>query len=189
MGDFFLLLVVQNAMISYQIAGSGELRWEEFAQRLQSDFFVLWKEYIDGKPLYSWFYTLMITSKYNKRLYNMKLRRLEKLSNFAFDPMSSYYQNMELLQIHLAESVKTHKNNKTIPFSVKMFGYAARVVLEIFIPYPMSIGIPVDSRIRKIFLTFYGDISDTEIFEKSQLLAEKYKLPPLHLDSLLRVKR
>jgi DNA-(apurinic or apyrimidinic site) lyase len=36
-------------------------------------------------------------------------------------------------------------------FAVKMFGYGARIVIEKFIPYPMSIGIPVDSRIRKIY--------------------------------------
>jgi len=79
-------------------------------------------------------------------------------------------------------------------FAVKMFGYGARIVFGKLITYPLSIPIPVDSRIRKISkLSKIGKLgkklTDKEIQKYFQKLAEKFKIPPLHLDSLLRVKR
>lgn len=56
-------------------------------------------------------------------------------------------------------------SSKTIVFAVKMFGYAARIVYGRFVSYPMQIPIPVDSRIRKLFLSVYGQISDKEIIQ------------------------
>ena len=69
-----------------------------------------------------------------------------------------------------------------------MFGYAARAVFEKFVPYPLEISIPVDSRIRKLFLTTYGLLSDKEIIEKVYQFSTCSGVPSLHLDSLFRVK-
>jgi N-glycosylase/DNA lyase len=54
----------------------------------------------------------------------------------------------------------------------------------------MSIGIPVDSRIRKIYELWNSkSLSDKQIYDYFHGLAHKYGIPPLHLDSLLWVKR
>ncbi len=36
--NLFLFLILQNSIISYQIAGSGENRREEFAEKISGDF-------------------------------------------------------------------------------------------------------------------------------------------------------
>lgn len=190
-GDFFLLMVLQNSLISYQIAGSGEQRWEEFGGRLSLDFIDLFTGFLLWNASHERFYNLMKSSKYNKRLYNIKAWRLKKFheKNILTDDMYSYYNDMEKLMEKLAKIMKSDKNSKTIVFAVKMFGYGARIVFDEYIKYPMSISIPVDSRIRRIFLDKYGKMTDKEILLEAQRLSEKSGIPPLHLDSFLRVKR
>ncbi|MDD3263145.1 MAG: N-glycosylase/DNA lyase [Candidatus Absconditabacteria bacterium] len=187
--EVFLRAVIYNSLISYQIAGSGELRWEEFADRLKSDFDVLLLDFIQGKTSFDRWYNLMITSKNNKRLYNIKVARLKKLSQFSLKSMDGYYDNMIDLWQDLGKAMGVPIWSKTICFAVKMFGYAARVVFEKFIPYPLEVAIPVDSRIRKLFLTSYGPVSDKEIIEKTYELSKISSVPSLHLDSLFWVKR
>jgi len=187
--EVFLRAVIYNSLISYQIAWSGELRWEEFADRLKSDFDVLLLDFIQWKASLDRWYNLMITSKNNKRLYNIKVSRLKKLSQFSLKSMDWYYDNMIDLWQDLWKAMWVPIWSKTICFAVKMFGYAARVVFEKFIPYPLEVAIPVDSRIRKLFLTSYWELSDKEIIEKCYELSKISGIPSLHLDSLFWVKR
>ncbi|HCY20375.1 TPA: hypothetical protein DIC40_00590 [Patescibacteria group bacterium] len=79
--------------------------------------------------------------------------------------------------------------SKTLCFAVKMFGYAARVVYDKFVPYPLDVAIPVDSRIRKLFLISYGALSDKEIIAKTYELSKISGISSLHLDSLFWIKR
>lgn len=187
--EVFLRAVIYNSLISYQIAWSWELRWEEFADRLKSDFDVLLVDFLQWKASLDRWYNLMITSKYNKRLYNIKLSRLKKISDFSLKLMEWYYDNMIDLWQDLSKSMSVTNNSKTICFAVKMFGYAARVVFEKFVPYPLEVAIPLDSRIRKLFLTSYWAISDKEIIQKCYQLSKISGVPSLHLDSLFWVKR
>ena len=78
----------------------------------------------------------MITSKYNKRLYNIKISRLKKLSQFSLKSMDRYYDHMVDLWQDLSKAMSVHPWSKTLSFAVKMFGYAARIVFEKFVPYP-----------------------------------------------------
>lgn len=187
--ELFLRAVIYNALISYQIAWSWELRWEEFANKLKSGFDVLLIDFIQWKDSLDRWYNLMITSKYNKRLYNIKLSRLKKMSEFALKSMDWYYDNMIDLWQDLWKAMSVPTSSKTICFAVKMFGYAARVIYDKFIPYPLEIAIPLDSRIRKLFLTSYWAISDEEIIAKAYELSKISGISPLHLDSLFWVKK
>ncbi len=187
--EVFLRAVIYNALISYQIAWSGELRWEEFAEKLKSDFDVLLVDFLQWNPSLDWRYNLMVTSKYNKRLYNIKLKRLKKFSEFSLQSMEWYYDNMVDLWQDLSKAMWVHLWSKTLSFAVKMFGYASRVVFDKFIPYPLAVSIPVDSRIRRLFLISYGELSDKEIIEKTYEFSQNSGISPLHLDSLFWVKR
>lgn len=131
----------------------------------------------------------MITSKYNKRLYNIKWRRLKKISEFSLQSMDWYYEHMVILWQDLSKAMSVYPWSKTLSFAVKMFGYAARVVFEKFIPYPLEISIPVDSRIRRLFLASYGELSDKKIIEKTYEFSQNSGISPLHLDSLFWVKK
>lgn len=130
----------------------------------------------------------MTTSKYNKRLYNIKLGRLKKMKMFPLKSMREYYENMDSLLFNLSNVLSVDSSSKTVVFAVKMFGYVARLIYG-FIPYPMSIPIPVDSRIRKFFIEKYGKIEDKEIILEANRLAKISGIPPLHLDSLFWVKK
>jgi DNA-(apurinic or apyrimidinic site) lyase len=72
-------------------------------------------------------------------------------------------------------------------FAVKMFGYAARLVYDEFIPYPMWIKIPVDSRISLI-VKHMGIEWNDDVQKYFQSLAEEFGVPPLHLDSLFWIE-
>ncbi len=73
--ELFVYLVVECALISFQVAGSGPDRWEEFATKVVSDCAVLMPL---GHDNVEWWYDFLIHSRYNKRLYNIKRKRLEK---------------------------------------------------------------------------------------------------------------
>lgn len=76
--------------------------------------------------------------------------------------------------------------SKTITLAVKMFGYAARIVTSRFVIYPMDVQIPVDSRLRQIYVyNMKKDVDEKKIQDYFQGLAEEFQVPPLHLDSLL----
>lgn len=188
--NLFLFLILQNSIISYQIAGSGENRREEFAEKISCDFEKIlwlsskWDSNVD------WRYGFLTTSKYNKRLYNLKKNRLTKFDKFFFEDeyekMADYYDNMEILLEKMVDIMWMKNADKTMTFAIKMFGYGARVVFDKFVKYPMDIKIPVDSRITKIWEKF--DIEGKDIQDYLQWISEKYSIPPLHLDSLLWIK-
>lgn len=188
--SLFLFLILQNSIISYQIAGSGENRREEFAEKISCDYETLYGLFIDWKSNVDWRYGFLTTSKYNKRLYNLKRNRLIKFDKFFFDGeykiMETYYDNMELLLEKMVNTMWMKNADKTMTFAIKMFGYGARLSLGRFVKYPMNIRIPVDSRIKKIWEKF--DINERDIQDYLQEISEKYSIPPLHLDSLLWIK-
>lgn len=100
--------------------------------------------------------------------------------------MLEYYDSMTLLCGKLADCMKQTVRSKTITLTVKMFGYAARIVTEKFVTYPMHVQIPVDSRLRQIYVyNKRKDVSEKVIQDYFQSLAEQFNVPPLHLDSLL----
>jgi DNA-(apurinic or apyrimidinic site) lyase len=185
----FLQAVIYNALISYQIAWSGELWWEEFSQKLVSDFVLLLEDFLQWKNSFDRWYNLMITSKYNKRLYNIKLSRLKKISQFESNRLHWYYDHMTQFWQDLSSIMAVDPLSKTMSFTVKMFGYAARSVYARFVAYPMEVPIPVDSRIRRLFLAEYGGISDKEIISKVYQFSQETEIPPLHLDSLFWIPR
>lgn len=73
--ELFVYLVVQCALISFQVAGSGPDWREEFGIKIVADCAIL----IDlGTENVDRWYGFLTHSRYNKRLYNIKRKRLEK---------------------------------------------------------------------------------------------------------------
>lgn len=162
--DRYLTLIVQNAIIAFQLTLKGEQYWEEFSN------------YFMKNPDQDIFSFLKV-SKGNRLYHELKISRLEKIQNETFG--LEYYNNMEMLRKDLENKLKS--TGKTIFFAVKMYGYGARIITRKFIPYPMSIPIPVDSRIKKI--TEKLDKSDPEKFWGE--VSYQTGVPPLHIDSIL----
>jgi len=188
--SLFVYLVVQNALLSYQLSTTWENRWKEFTDHVVANQFSL-----DKDNLLDWWIEFLVACKWNRRLLNMKRKRVEKTLKLYDDFLSLnkieyYYNNMFELNQLLANKMNQKNNAKTIVFAVKMYGYVTRIILDKFIPYPMNISMPIDSRITKIYEKETGKINykNKDIEEYFGYLSWKYKIPPLHLDSLLWVK-
>lgn len=188
--NLFLFLVLQNSIVSYQIAWSGENRREEFSVKISINFEELLGLFSKWKSNTARRYDFLTSSKYNKRLYNLKKNRLVKFDNFFLswkvEEFDFLYENMVDLLSNIVDIMNMKHVDKTMTFAIKMFGYAARICFDKFIKYPMDIKIPVDSRITKIWEKY--DIEAKDIQNYLQIISEKYSIPPLHLDSLLWIK-
>ncbi|MCS7122899.1 MAG: N-glycosylase/DNA lyase [Candidatus Micrarchaeota archaeon] len=162
--ETFLNLVVRNALVAYQLTSRGEKYWWEFA------------EYFSKNPN-SNMESFLSSCRGNMKYTPTKLSRLRKLEGYSFG--LEFYEDMTSLMNTLENILNT--TGKTVYFAVKMYGYGARILSKRFIPYPMSIPIPVDSRITKITealnerdpLRFWNEISYLT------------SVPPLHIDSIL----
>jgi len=80
--ELFLFLILQNALVSYQIAGSGELWRAEFAAKILVDWKILRSLYVANKSNIDRWYKFLTSSKYNKRIYNLKIGRLKRFEKF-----------------------------------------------------------------------------------------------------------
>lgn len=190
--NLFLYLILQNSLVSYQIAWWGEFRRKEFADKVTKDFGMLKKIFKSWKSNIDWRYDFLVTSKYNKRIYNIKISRLKKFENFLELKclfQSNYfvlYNNMQLLLELISKIMKTKKESKTLVFAIKMFWYGARIVYDEFIMYPNDIPIPVDSRLKKIYEKQFEKIDlEHHIQQYFSSLSSDLGVPPLHLDSLI----
>lgn len=176
--EMFLKLVLINSLVSYQLCTTGELWWEEFSNywsKTSVDNFSFKEKYVD----------FLKNSKGNRRLLDAKIKRIEKISSFLESvnllELEKYYENMENLLLKISKELKSKKESKTIVFAVKMFGYASRIVFKKFIPYPMEIPIPNDTRIEK-YTKKFSDKNPIAFWDE---ISKDSKIPPLHIDSII----
>jgi len=173
--ESFPILVILNALVSYQLNTTGEEYWWEFSKYFSK---------IEIKDEIYSMITFLRNSKGNRRFLNSKIKRLEKIKNHIKNIKENYnnfYNDMVKLRDFLVSIMKQDKNAKTIVFSVKMFGYAMRIYSEKFIPYPFDIAIPIDSRIKKITVKFTNQDPVSFWYRVSK----ETKIPPLHIDSVI----
>lgn len=188
--NLFLYLVIQCSIVSYQIAWSGELRRTEFWEKVQKDWNVLLDTRNNNESNTERRFNFLKSSKNNKRIYNIKKSRIEKLNKLLLTEKDflKYENNLEKLNEVLAKTMWTKLYSKTIVFAIKMFGYAFTIISWKEILYPMNINIPVDSRIKKIYkLNTYKEADESQIREFFANLSQKYKISPLDLDTILRL--
>ena len=190
----FLYLTIQCALVWYQIAWSGELRRWEFGQKISKDRDILTKLRNQKKCNSNWWYNFLITSKHNKRIYNIKTNRIKKFNQILNNKykLSKLWNNLDTLNTLLTKTMRSKEDDKTITFATKMFGYAHEIVSWKETIYPMSIQIPLDSRLKKIYSKNtpfiwkgVGGFEEKKVKKYFQNLSQKHQIPPLHLDSIL----
>jgi len=172
----FCVLVTLNALISYQLSGTGEQYWREFA------------DYFKRKNINSAVSALikfLKESRYNRRLHKAKeqrLRKLRKIEKIITNNEKEYYSNPKKLLELLSKVLGSPKTSKTLVFTVKMFNYACRIKYREIVILPNDIDIPVDLRIRKITMKLNKNADPIKLWRAVSALTG---IPPLHLDSLL----
>ena len=190
--NLFLFLVLQCALVSYQISWWWELWRQEFGQKITQNRNILQNLRQQKQSNTDRRYDFLTTSTYNKRIYNIKTNRLKKFDKIL-DQTNDFWQyqnNMPNLQGLVSQIMKADKQSKTIVFAIKMIGYAYQTISPKSIEYPiypMSISIPIDSRIKKIYTTQFPDSkhTDTEIQNYFDKISLKNNIPSLHIDSIL----
>ncbi|EKE27532.1 MAG: hypothetical protein ACD_3C00196G0025 [uncultured bacterium (gcode 4)] len=180
---FFFAIIIANSLLSYQLSSTGEEYWEEFAEfSIRYEF----PEEYDFKATFSFFETFLLQSKWNKRILNMKMPRLIK-TEALFDIIKGeeeyFYNNLSELQVALSKTMKQDKESKTILFALKMFHYAARIKFWYFLISPYGIGIPIDSRIARIWDKYNTEWMKIQEFWEE--VSQKIQIPRLHLDAIL----
>jgi DNA-(apurinic or apyrimidinic site) lyase len=196
--NLFLLLILQNWLVSYQIAWSWENRREEFSQKIVQDREIISQILWDKKDNIDRRYNFLTTSKYNKRIYNIKKSRLIRFNKIleTIDWQDdkfflNHYQDMNWLLMNISQIMDRPPDSKTITFTVKMFWYGSRIIFEKIIYYPIQIKIPIDSRLKKIYEINTGKKLLNNIQDKKSImkyfedLSKKHNIPALHLDSIL----
>ncbi len=189
----FLSLAVQNAMICYQLSGTGEQYRQEFSQTVDKDFEKLFSNYKSDKSNLDRWKTFLQNSNYNKRINNIKYKKLEKMDNFFHLQTNFTEFNKDLLSLYtkLLSFASSKNSNKTSCLACKIYWYSyASITWADVYNFPMSVPIPYDSRLEKIYKKNNPNPKATQkdVKQYYQNLSEKYSIPPLHLDSLLWIE-
>jgi len=163
--ELFFKLALVNALLSYQLPSKGEVYWERFAS-----FFSQRKD----PTHFEEFLRL-----YNARFLGAKLRRLKKalraVKKLDLKALRRLCLDPARLALFLAREMGQKPSDKTVLFAVKIFLYACRIAGGKAAVAPFELGVPLDSRLKKIS-------PDGEFFNS---LARKLNIPPLHLDAIL----
>ncbi|EKE29367.1 MAG: hypothetical protein ACD_2C00184G0004 [uncultured bacterium (gcode 4)] len=180
---YYFAMIMANSLLSYQLSSTGEEYWEEFAEfAINYEF----PEWYDFQAIFSFFEIFLFQSKWNKRILNMKMPRLRKTEALFVTIRGReeyFYENLSDLQSVLSKSMKQDKESKTILFALKMFHYAARVKFWFLSVAPYEIGIPVDSRISRIWDRYNPEWMKIQEFWEE--VSRKIQIPRLHLDAIL----
>lgn len=188
----FLDLVTKISLVTYQIGGT----WEEWRKDVMDYIYNLWLE-INQEAINNIARReeLLQNTKYNRRLKNMKLARLAKIGNLreVFAEISDYenaYGDMNIYYHKISARLWSDKFAKTPLFATKMFWYISRVIFDKLVIYPDWLSIPLDSRLKQIYISIHQDnkIDNKIVIKYFDELAYNNKISPLHLDSLLWLK-
>lgn len=168
--ESFFRLSILNALNSFQLSIKGEEYWwkfsEYFSKRRPKNIIEDFKEFL---------------GRYNKRLLKTKIIRVERARDFilslSLKRIKLFGKNLIRFLDEISKVMNQRRSDKTIVFSVKIFGYCYRICFKDKIIFPFEIDIPLDSRIKKInnSLDFWRRIS------------KEVGIPPLHLDSIFWV--
>lgn len=183
--NYYLSLIIINSLICYQLSSKWEDYWQEFSEKAGEYIFNI------EEDIFTFFEEFLPHSKWNKRLLQIKIKRIKKIKEFIIQNFlwreNEYYEDMIFLRDELAINMNQKKTAKTIVFAVKMFSYGARNYFAKLVEYPYEIDIPIDSRLTNIYKKFWK-LEREEIKEFYNNLSKTYKLPPLLLDAVIWCK-
>ncbi len=116
--DQAAVLVIANALVSYQLNVRGEEYWQYFAESTAS---------ARGSPD-SVMLGFLLSNKHRNRLLQQKIERVKSFFNtklyrdLSIDGLK-YCSSLEVLRDRLAEELASSRFSKTILFAVKMYNY------------------------------------------------------------------
>ena len=167
------ILVLLNALVSYQLNMPGEQYWLNFARHFSEN---------TGRDLYSLFENFLRT--HSSRMLSWKLSRVKKLLSSELilelqrDPFK-YCRNTAELARKLASILKTRDLSKTVLFAVKMYGYVCDLCGVK--PEYIDLKIPLDFRnaliaLASCIVSIKGvNVAGANIYKYAKLLtSQKY---------------
>lgn len=188
----FFWLIITNSLLAYQLSSTGEQYWKEFSECAIKYFWKFNKElHINfSDDIIIFIKEFLPNSRWNKRILNMKMRRLDKIDSFLekFNSNTNkYLDNIILLRNDLAISMKQKKDAKTIVFAIKMIIYWKSISkMKTAKDMINQITIPIDSRLEKVFQKYKEEYTDIKKFYRD--LSVKLCIPEINLDAILWLK-
>lgn len=116
--DQAAVLVIANALVSYQLNVRGEEYWRYFAESIAS---------ANGTPE-SVMLDFLLSNKYNNRLLQQKVNRVKSFfktrlyKDLSIDGLK-YCTSLEVLRDRLSKELSSSTLSKTVLFAVKMYNY------------------------------------------------------------------
>jgi len=178
----FLQLIIANSLVCYQLSWTWENYWQEFS------------EYFSNKDIKNTITDevdiFIRNSKNNKRLVDIKSKRLQKSNIFIQDYQSRhklFLENPLIFAQDLKDTMNQKITDKTIVFTIKMWNYWCSISEKKVFILPFELIIPIDSRLTNLYEKYNSDKS-LKIKEFYHNLREKLSIPRLHLDAILWVE-
>ena len=173
-GGFF---VIGIALISYQLSWVGEL-WRKEVSLLSQQL----EEKIKSHCFFAGWKTILKNSLYNKRLQNMKIKRLQRFlqwESFFFENIN-VLEDLDLFNRWLSSLMNQSLDAKTIVFATKIWWRRLRIFGKVDM-FPFAIKIPVDSRWSRLFKGL--GIEDKKLMQQHiDRISVKLNIAPLHID-------
>lgn len=187
------LLVVLNALVSYQLSSRGEEYWWEFARH----------PFAPGPPedLVARFKMFLRSSRGNVAAEEAKISRISRIQSSQahveiYARALELGEDLEKLRRILARALGKKGDEKTIVFAVKMFYYTLKACGS-KARIPASIEIPVDRRVAAV--TYTSGIADPGPGDPVAQIMRRYReaqrawsevsrisgIPMLSLDTIL----
>ena len=173
-------LVIGLALVSYQLSWTGEL-WRKdvafFAQQIKEE--ITKEQFLKARAF------VLKKSKYNRRLQNMKLKRLQYFLKAKDEFLKNIdsFKDLGKFNKWLSDFMDQPSDAKTIVFATKIRWRWLRVWGEEKI-FPFDVKIPLDSRWIKFFHKI--GIEDKKYMQQYiKEISTKLNIPPLHIDWIL----
>ncbi len=179
--EFFLPLVVSNAIISYNVFKWWDEYWEKVASEvIDFEFNKIWDVYL-------FFIDFLPKLWINEKSMNKKIIKLKKIRDFLDDlyfKQTYYHKNMLFLSQKIAEYSWTFFDDLIVVYTVKMYAYWSRIRFKKHVVFPQEFLFVLDQKFNTLYERYDWEFKWT--WEEFYIeLCEKLDIPPMHLRTLL----
>ena len=174
--EFFLLLVISNSVVCYNLSKKSLDHWDKFIKEsLKYDF----KKVSDVYMFFIDFLPKVISDKDKISNRIQKIKDLKPLLDDMYFKQMYFYKNMDLLNYKLSWVIDMLFNEKIVMYAVKMYYFASRTRFSKQIFFPKDFSIEKNKKVKDLFSLYKKEGENIEDFYKK--ISEDLDIPEFHL--------